>query len=86
MTRSVAIPSAVILLTEAVQDKRVLGTVHGVGGMGAGLARAVGPAVGGWVFGMGLEMGIVGMVWWGWLGVVAILSLGAAYLMVEEEG
>lgn len=86
MARSVAIPSAVILLTEAVQDKRVLGTVHGVGGMGAGLARAVGPAVGGWVFGMGLEMGIVGMVWWGWLGVVAILSLGAAYLMVEEEG
>ena len=85
MARTLAIPSTVVLLTEAVRDKRVLGTVHGAGAMGAGLARAVGPAMGGWVFGLGLERGIVGLVWWVWLGLVAVLALAASYLMDGED-
>jgi hypothetical protein len=85
MARTLAIPSTVVLLTEAVRDKRVLGTVHGAGAMGSGLARAVGPAVGGWVFGLGLEKGVVGLVWWTWLGLVAVLALAASYLMDAEE-
>ncbi|KUI59071.1 hypothetical protein VP1G_06335 [Cytospora mali] len=45
--RTMAIPSTVILLTEAAPARSVLGTVHGAGNMLASLARAVGPAVGG---------------------------------------
>ncbi len=40
MARTMAIPSTVILLTEAAPAKNVLGTVHGAGNMLAALARS----------------------------------------------
>lgn len=73
--RTMAIPSTVILLTEAAPAKNVLGTVHGAGNMLASLARAVGPAVGGVVFAWGVENGVVGAVWWMYLVVVALVAL-----------
>ncbi len=72
MARTMAIPSTVILLTEAAPSKGVLGTVHGAGNMLASLARAVGPAVGGAVYAAGVREGVVGAVWWFYLVVVAI--------------
>jgi hypothetical protein len=76
MARTIAIPSTVILLTEAAPTKSVLGTVHGVGNMLASLARAVGPAVGGAVYAAGVREGLVGAVWWFYLVVVAVLAAG----------
>lgn len=73
--RTMAIPSTVILLTEAAPAKNVLGTVHGAGNMLASLARAVGPAVGGVVFAWGVENGVVGAVWWMYLVMVALVAL-----------
>ncbi|KAF1981531.1 MFS general substrate transporter [Aulographum hederae CBS 113979] len=72
MARTLAIPSTVILLTEAAPEKRVLGSVHGAGNMLSSLARAVGPAVGGWVFAVGVREGMIGLGWWCYLVVVAI--------------
>jgi len=85
VARTLAIPSTVILLTNAVEHKSVLGTVHGAGNMLSSLARAVGPAVGGLTYSWGVEHGAVGAVWWLWLLVVALIALAASYLMKEDE-
>ncbi|KAI1757970.1 MFS general substrate transporter [Xylaria castorea] len=84
MARTMAIPSTVILLTEAAPAKTVLGTVHGAGNMLASLARAVGPAVGGYVFALGVEEGVIGLVWWLYLVGVALCALAWSYL--TEDG
>ncbi|KAI1128330.1 major facilitator superfamily domain-containing protein [Nemania abortiva] len=84
MARTMAIPSTVILLTEAAPAKTVLGTVHGAGNMLASLARAVGPAVGGYVFALGVDEGVIGLVWWLYLVGVALCALAWSYL--TEDG
>src|SRR5690606_17334184 len=81
MARTMAIPSTVILLTEAAPAKNVLGTVHGAGNMVASLARAVGPAVGGLVFAWGVKNGVVGAVWWLYLVCVAVVALVWTFAM-----
>ncbi|GAP93302.2 putative mfs transporter protein [Rosellinia necatrix] len=86
MARTMAIPSTVILLTEAAPTKTVLGTVHGAGNMLAGLARAVGPAVGGYVFALGVEEGVIGLVWWLYLVGVALCALAWPYLTEDRGG
>ncbi|KAI1333629.1 MFS general substrate transporter [Xylariaceae sp. FL0016] len=83
--RTMAIPSTVILLTEASPDRRVLGTVHGAGNMLASLARAVGPAVGGWVFAVGVEVGVIGLVWWVYLVSIALSALAWSHLMEGDD-
>jgi MFS family permease len=84
MARTMAIPSTVILLTEASPQKSVLGTVHGAGNMLASFARAVGPALGGYVFALGVEEGIVGLVWWLYLVIIALSALAWSYIMDIE--
>lgn len=81
MARTMAIPSTVILLTESAPDKSVLGTIHGAGNMLASLARAVGPALGGWVFALGVEEGIVGLVWWLYLVIIAVCALAWSFFI-----
>ncbi|KAI1637793.1 major facilitator superfamily domain-containing protein [Biscogniauxia mediterranea] len=83
--RTMAIPSTVILLTEAAPERAVLGTVHGAGNTLASLARAVGPAVGGYVFALGVDAGVVGLVWWFYLVVIALCALAWSYIM-EGDG
>jgi MFS family permease len=87
MSRTLAIPSTVILLTNSAPAKSVLGTVHGAGNSLSSLARAVGPAVGGWVYAWGMDNGVVGAVWWFYLTVVAGSALAWSYTMnpIEDE-
>lgn len=85
LARTVAIPSTVILLTEAAPEKKVLGTVHGAGNMMASAARAVGPMLGGAVFAAGVRIGIIGLVWWTYLMAVAVLAAGWAWGMQKGE-
>ncbi len=82
--RTMAIPGTVILLTEAAPARTVLGTVHGAGNMLASLARAVGPAVGGYVFALGVEEGVVGLVWWLYLVAIALCALAWSYVMESD--
>ena len=85
LARTIAIPSTVILLTQAAPHKKVLGTIHGGGNMVASLARAVGPAVGGYMFAIGIEHGVIGLVWWFYLMVIAIGALVWSYYMDTGE-
>lgn len=84
MARTLAIPSTVILVTHAAPTKSVLGRIHGAGNLAASFARAVGPALGGWVFAKGIEHGMVGMVWWFYLLVVAVMALAWSFTMKHE--
>ncbi|KAI1827078.1 MFS general substrate transporter [Xylaria intraflava] len=84
MARTMAIPSTVILLTEAAPAKTVLGTVHGAGNTLASFARTIGPALGGYVFALGLEAGVIGLVWWLYLVGVALCALAWSY--ITEDG
>lgn len=41
-----------------------MGTIHGTAQTVSAGARTVGPAVLGWIYGLGLRKGVVGMAWW----------------------
>ena len=88
MARTIAIPSTVILLTNAAPSKNTLGTVHGAGTMLSSLARAIGSAAGGAVFTWGMHTGFIGAVWWLYLMVIAIVALLWSFLMkdVDQSG
>ncbi|KAF2799785.1 MFS general substrate transporter [Melanomma pulvis-pyrius CBS 109.77] len=89
MARTMAIPSNVILLTQAAPRRSVLGTVHGAGNTLSALASACGPVIGGLLMARGMDAGAVGVVWWAWLCLVAFLALGWSFMLrssdVEEE-
>jgi MFS family permease len=84
--RTFAIPSSVILLTNSAPTPRALSTIHGAGNMLSSLSRAVGPALGGVIYAWGVEREIVGVVWWGYLTVIAVLGLGWSWSLKEGEG
>jgi len=46
----------------------------------------VGPALGGVVYGWGVEREIIGLVWWGYLAVIAVIGLGWSWSLKEGEG
>jgi MFS family permease len=75
MPRTMAIPSSVLLLTEAAPRRNVLGTVHGAGNTVSAFASACGPAIGGVLLAKGIDVGVVGLVWWTWMCAVSIMTL-----------
>ncbi|KAI9047333.1 hypothetical protein LZ554_008780 [Drepanopeziza brunnea f. sp. 'monogermtubi'] len=83
--RTFGIPSSVILLTNSAPSPLALGAVHGVGNMLSSLSRALGPALGGVIFGWGMEQGVVGVVWWSYLLVVSAAGLAWSWMLQEGE-
>jgi len=93
--RTFALPANTILVNNCSPHPSVLGTVHGVAHSVSSFVRTVGPVLGGWLFGLGLQKGMVGIPWWGLAGVagVGVLVAGGVregdghevWLEVEEE-
>jgi hypothetical protein len=83
--RTFGIPSTVILLTNSAPTPLALGAVHGVGNMLSSLSRTVGPAIGGVIFGWGLDSGVVGTVWWGYLMLISIAGFAWSWKLNEGE-
>ncbi|RFU29877.1 hypothetical protein B7463_g6485, partial [Scytalidium lignicola] len=83
--RTFSIPSSVILLTNSAPGPPALGAVHGVGNMMNALARAIGPIVGGIVFGWGVDRGVIGTVWWGYLLVAVIVELAWSWTVSGDK-
>ncbi|KAF7954058.1 uncharacterized protein EAE97_001456 [Botrytis byssoidea] len=79
--RSMALPAGAMLLNAACPDLSVLGTINGIGAsVGAG-ARGLGHLVmTGWLYGAGLNSGIVGTAWWGMSAIATIAAIVAAYV------
>jgi hypothetical protein len=83
--RTFALPSTAILINNASPHPSVLGTVHGIGQSVASLTRTVGPVMFSWVFGRGLDMGVVGLAWWLMAGI-AIVGWVVAQGVKEGDG
>ncbi|KAL6231108.1 hypothetical protein BDW75DRAFT_221073 [Aspergillus navahoensis] len=81
VSRTFALPAAVILVNNSVTDASILGTVNGAATSISSAARTLGPLLGGWGLGLGLKYNLVGAVWWA-LAVEALLGwllLGTIY-------
>ncbi|KAI9851876.1 MAG: hypothetical protein M1824_002457 [Vezdaea acicularis] len=83
--RTFAIPSSVILLTNVAPRPQALSTIHGAGNTLTSLARAVGPAIGGYVLARGIDEGVVGLVWWAFLTVVGVVGIVWSFRMRQLE-
>ncbi|OAX84238.1 hypothetical protein ACJ72_01400 [Emergomyces africanus] len=85
ISRTFSLPAAIILVNNSVPDPSVLGTVHGVAQSVVSGARTLGPVLGGWGLGKGLQYNIVGAVWWA-LAVLALLGWGLTWTIFEGSG
>jgi MFS family permease len=85
LARTFAIPCTTILVNNVCPHPSVLGTVHGIGQSVSSLTRTFGPVMFAWVFGKGLDMGIVGLSWW-LLSAIAIVGFGVAQGVSEGDG
>ncbi|KAI1409928.1 MFS general substrate transporter [Hypoxylon sp. FL1857] len=83
MARTITLPASIILLNNCSPHPSVLGLVHGLGQSVSAGFRTIGPVVGGWWYGTGLEMGVVGASWWA---VALVSALGCVSAMFIYEG
>jgi MFS family permease len=83
--RTFAAPATQILLNNCCPHPTVLGTVHGIGQSASAAARTIGPALGGWVYGVGLEKGVVGATFWA-LACFGGLSCFASNFVKDGDG
>lgn len=85
LARTFALPCTAILINNVSPHPSVLGTVHGLGQSVSSLTRTFGPIMFAWIFGKGLDIGIVGMAWWCMAGV-AIIGCVVAQGVREGDG
>ncbi|OQD70597.1 hypothetical protein PENDEC_c022G00086 [Penicillium decumbens] len=85
ISRTFALPAAIILVNNCVTDPSILGTVHGVAQSIASAARTLGPFLGGWGLGLGLANNTVGAIWWA-LAVEATIGWFVLWTIHEGKG
>ncbi|KAF6235762.1 hypothetical protein HO173_005957 [Letharia columbiana] len=83
--RTFALPATIILINNCSPHPSVLGTIHGIAQSVSSASRTVGPILGGWGYGKGLQVGVVGAVWWA-LAVVAGVGWLLSGLVREGDG
>lgn len=81
----IAFPCTTIMLTNSASSVRILGTLNGYATSFSGLGRAVGPALTGAVFSIGVQRGYVIAPWWVLAGI-AMLGAIPAWFIVEGDG
>ncbi|KAJ5550835.1 hypothetical protein N7461_005533 [Penicillium sp. DV-2018c] len=85
ISRTFILPAAIILVNNCVTDPSILGTVHGVAQSISSAARTLGPFLGGWGLGLGLEYNMVGAVWWA-LAIEALIGWFMLWSINEGKG
>jgi hypothetical protein len=83
--RTFALPGATILVNNSCPHPSVLGQIHGIAQTVSAAVRTLSPAVAGWLYGRGLEWGIVGTAWWG-LAAIACVGCVAGFFVKEGTG
>lgn len=77
--RSLALPAGQMLLNAACPDKLALATVQGIGQSVTSASRGLGQLLmTGWLYGLGLNAGVVGAAWWGMASVAVTAAMAAA--------
>ncbi|RHZ60115.1 putative MFS multidrug transporter [Aspergillus thermomutatus] len=85
ISRTFALPAAIILVNNCATDPSILGTVHGVAQSIASAARTLGPFIGGWGLGLGLQNNLVGGIWWA-LALEALIGWLLLWTIYEGKG
>ncbi|KAJ5173016.1 hypothetical protein N7492_005609 [Penicillium capsulatum] len=85
ISRTFALPAAIILVNNCVSDPSILGTIHGVAQSISSAARTLGPLMGGWGLGLGFEYNMVGAVWWA-LAIEAFIGWFMLWSIYEGKG
>lgn len=80
-----AYPCSAIMLTNSASTVRVLGRLNGVATSFCAIGRAIGPAIGGWAFTLGVDIGYVILPWWT-LTAISLLCMIPVSQLVEMEG
>lgn len=81
----VAFPCTTIMLTNSASSVHILGTLNGFATSFSGIGRAIGPAITGAVFTLGVRHDYIIAPWW-LLGVIAALGAIPAWFIVEGDG
>ncbi|KAF7861449.1 hypothetical protein EAF04_008014 [Stromatinia cepivora] len=85
ISRTFAGPATTILINNCSPHPSVLGTIHGIGQTASSAARTVGPALGGYLYGVGLSRGYVGLVFWVLAGMAGVTCLASTFVR-EGDG
>ena len=80
-----AFPCSTILFTNSAPSLRILGTLNGIAVSVSAVGRAVGPAIAGAAFTVGVERGWMIAPWW-LMSFIAILAAGPVFFIVEGKG
>ncbi|PSR81658.1 major facilitator superfamily domain-containing protein [Coniella lustricola] len=83
--RTMTLPASIILLNNCSPHPSVLGTIHGIGQSVSAGFRTVGPIVGGWWYGLGLDWGMVAFSWWA-VAIASIVGWVASLMLYEGSG
>ncbi|RKU44554.1 hypothetical protein DL546_001802 [Coniochaeta pulveracea] len=81
----IGFPCTTILLTNSASSVRILGTLNGFATSFSGLGRALGPAMTGAMFSIGVKRGYIIMPWW-LLSAVALVGAIPSWFIVEGDG
>ena len=80
-----AFPCSSIMITNSASSLRVLGTLNGVVTTTSAIGRAIGPAVVGGVFTLGVKHGYIVAAWWV-MSAFAVLGAIPVFWLVEGKG
>ncbi|KAI9778099.1 MAG: hypothetical protein M1839_008403 [Geoglossum umbratile] len=83
--RAFVMPATLMLLNNCAPHPSVLGTVHGIGQTTSSVFRTLGFVLGGWLYGVGFERGVVGLVWWV-VALVAVAGWAGSFFVKEGSG
>ena len=85
LSRTFVLPAIIILVNNSVTNAAVLGTVHGVAQSVSSAARTLGPVIGAWGLGLGLEHNMVGAIYWA-LAIEALVGWALTWTIFEDKG
>jgi hypothetical protein len=85
LARTFALPATAILVNNCSPHPSVLGTIHGIGQSVSAGTRTIGPIVAGWLYGIGLDRGVVGTAWWA-LAAFALIGAVAGRWVRDGDG
>ncbi|KAK7178810.1 MFS multidrug transporter [Paraphaeosphaeria sporulosa] len=85
LARTLSYPSTMILVNNCSPHPSVLATVHGLAQSMVSISRTFGPLSVSWAFGLGLDIGVVGLGWW-ILAFSAVLGMGIGWAVREDSG
>ena len=83
--RTFALPASAIIVNNSSPHPSVLGTLHGIAQSVSSATRTVGPILGGYLYSVGLQKGIVGLGWWSIAGLACVGAV-AGYFVRDGSG